>query len=184
MATRIRLDTREFDVRLAAMRRPQAPIARALNRSIATGQTLAARLISQEMGLKVSTVKKFLRVRKATGQNLTATLYASAKRVPLIEFKARGPEPSRGRPGGVRSGLSGGAPRLARAFIATMPTGHRGVFERNPGAGRLKIHEKFGPSVWQSFKRVEPEVRARVSEQANTNIAHEVAYALARSSGV
>lgn len=189
MSARIRLDVREFETQLAKLRRPAAPIARALNRSLTSGRALGARLVAAEMGLKVSVVKALIRTSSATQSNLTATIYASAKRIPLIDFGARGPEPSRGRRGGVTAKLRGGPGRYPHAFIATMPSGHRGVFMRRQGASRrgapphraqLPIVELKGPSIWQSFQRVAPEVTARTTEQLGKNIASEIAYALSR----
>lgn len=191
MAGTMRLDVREFESQLAKLRRPGAPVARALNRSITSGRALAARLISREMGLKVSTVKAALRTTSANQNHLTATLTASTKRIPLIQFNARGPEPSRGKPGGVTAKLKGGPGRYPHAFIATMPTGHRGVFTRPDGVRRrrgaapnrsqLPIVELKGPSIWRAFEQVEPEVRARTGEQLVKNLASEIAFALSRT---
>lgn len=186
----VKFDLAPFQAKLDVLRRPQAPIMRALNKSIASGNTLAARLISQDTGLKVGTVKKALSIRKATASNLSATLSAGAKRIPLIEFGARGPEPSRGRPGGVRANLKGGAGIYPHAFIVTMKNGHRGVFERVKGGNRrgpkpnrsqLPIYELPGPSIWQVFQKVRADVQARVEEQFAKNAQSEIAYALSQA---
>jgi hypothetical protein len=181
LAVKIQVDFTHFDAKLRVLREPQKPIARALNRSIASGKTLAARLIAQDLGLAVSVVKEFVKTKDATQTNLSATLYASAKRIPLIDFKATGPEPSRQRAGGVTAKLKGGAGRYPHAFIATMRSGHRGVFQRNKGAGRLPIHEKHGPSIWKSYQRADAEVRARVQEQLAKNLSSEITYALSQA---
>lgn len=177
---RLTFDTSEFSARLAVLRRPNQPIMRALNKSIASGNTLAARLVAQDLGLNVGVVKEFLKIQKATSSNLSATLSASAKRIPIIDFKARGPEPSRGRPGGVRASLKSGAGVYPNAFIATMKSGHRGVFERVKGAGRLPIRELRGPSIWQAYGKVQAEVEARVQEQLAKNVASEISYAISQ----
>lgn len=178
VATRVLLDTTEFDRQVSRIRRPQAALARALNRSLDSSVTLAARLVSGDMRLKVSTVKEHLKKRRATETQLTASLYASAKRVPLIDFNARGPEPSRGAGGGVRARTAVG--RYPNAFIATVGIGrHRGVFERK-GRRRLPIRELHGPSVWQSFQKFHQPIQDRAREQLGKNIAREIAYALSR----
>src|SRR6185295_6722251 len=107
---------------------------RALNRGIASARTLMVREIARDTGLKSADVRNALPMREATANNLTATLAASLKRIPLIKFNARGPEPSRGKGRGVTYRLTGSRGRHPNAFIATMGSGHRGVFARIAGA--------------------------------------------------
>lgn len=180
MSTTATLDLREFEIRLAVLKRPQAPLVRALNRSIGSGQTLAVRSVSGEMGLKAATVRNYIKTTPATPSRLEATIYASARRVPLVAFNARGPEPSRGKGGGVRAKLAGGAGSYPHAFLATMRSGHRGVFQRRAGSGRQPIAELHGPSTWQAYQKVEPAVRARTAEQLAKNVEHEISFALSR----
>lgn len=177
-----RLDLREFETRIAILKRPQAPIVRALNRSMASAKTAAVRLISQDMGLKASDVRDLVRVEEATPTRLTARLFASAKRIPLIRLGAKGREPSRGRPPGVRVRMKGGAGIYPQAFIATMPSGHRGVFQRKVRlkGPRLPIHELRGPSIWQAFQKHQAAAAARAQEQLGKNLEHEVTFALSR----
>lgn len=178
---KISFDFRQFEAQLRVLKQPHVPLMRALNKSIASGNTMAARLVSQDLGIQVGVVKDFLKVSKASASNLSATLSASAKRIPIIDFKARGPEPSRGRPGGVRASLKSGAGVYPRAFIATMSSGHRGVFERVKGATRLPIRELRGPSIWKAYGKVADEVEARVREQLVKNVASEINYALSQA---
>lgn len=169
-----------FDKAIAQLRNPAKPLARAINRSANSGKTLGARLVSQDMGLKVGAAKEFINVRPATESKLEATITASARRVPVLDFNARGPEPSRGRGNGVRARTQTG--RYPKAFIATMPsTGHRGVFQRKDGAPRLKIYELFDISIWTSFHKQTNEIQARVQEQLDKNVASEINYALSRA---
>lgn len=180
MTFTVTLDLKEFEAKIAALQRPQQPLVRALNRSIASGKTLAVRLVSQDMGLKVGTVRDLVTVREASAGSLSASLFASAKRIPLIAFGATGPEPSRGRGRGIASKLKGGAGRYPRAFFATMSTGHRGIFQRKAGAQRLPIQELRGPSIWQAFQKYTPEAVARTQEQLVKNVAHEIEFALSK----
>ena len=186
----ITLDLKEFEAKIAALQRPRQPIVRALNRSIASGQILAVRLIAQDMGLKVAMVRRFVMTHEASTGSLSATLFASAKRIPLIAFGASGPEPSRGRGRGIKSKLKGGAGRYPHAFFATVGIGrHRGIFERvgtdlrkSVGAWsqNLPIRELRGPSIWQAFQKYIPEAIARTKEQLVKNIAHEIEFALSK----
>jgi hypothetical protein len=121
---------------------------------------------------------------------MTARLISSGARIPLIDFSARGPEPSRGRGRGVSYKLAGAGGRLPHAFIATMRSGHRGVFERSPGGKRrgpkpersqLPIHEKFGPSIAVVFQHQIPVGEARRAEVLVKNVQHEIEFALSRA---
>lgn len=178
MGVSIVLDRSQFDAQLAKLKRPGAPLARALNKSIESGRTLAARMVSRDMSLKVSTVKELVKTKKATHTNLVASLFASARRVPVLDFNARGPEPSRGRGPGVRAKTP--ARVYPHAFIATVGRGgHRGVFQR-VGPARLPIRELHGASIWQSYQNFTGEIQTRVLEQLGKNVASEIAFALSK----
>jgi Prophage minor tail protein Z (GPZ) len=153
---------------------------RALNRALTSGHTELARLISKDMGLKVSVVKAALKSTPATPARLEVRLAASAKKLPLIKFGARQ----------TRSGVSynigtggGGRKALAHAFIATMPTGHSGVFTRIGKFGRRgnpkleKIGEKFGPSIGGVLAKYRNQGIAKMREAFESRLAHELKFA-------
>jgi hypothetical protein len=181
MQASISLNTREmtrgFD---AILTKSNAAIARALNRSIESGKTTMARLIAADMGVKVSDLRDRILVVKATPERHVAELKASAKRIPLYDFGARGPVPSRGRGRGVTIRNPRGSQRLPHAFIAKMASGHTGVFERT-GTARLPIQEKFGPSIWLVFVKNRAVGQARALEQLQKNLPHELRFALTRA---
>lgn len=151
-------------------------LVRALNRGIRSAATFMGREIAKDMGLKVGDAKRMVAVREATWTRQEARLSASRKRIPLIDFKARGPEPSRGKGRGVTYRLPGGRGRAEHAFIATMPTGHRGVYARS-GRSRLPIHEKFGPSVGKVFEKIRPQGLQVAQDAFVKNFKHEFEYA-------
>jgi len=159
-------------------RAPRA-IARALNRSALSTRTLMVRHMAKDMGLNVRKVREQVEIEEAkpTKDRLRARVIASGKRIPLIDFRARGPEPSRGRGRGVSARLPGGKGRYPNAFISTMKSGHRGVFQRK-GKGRLPIYELFGPSLPHVFTKYVPDGLARGEEAMQKNLAHELSYAL------
>lgn len=139
-------------------------ILRALKRGTAAASTHANRVVSADMGLKVGDVRKRIRVVEPNGSTLEGQLRASFRRVPLIDFGATGPDPSRGRGGGVRYRIgTGGRGRSPHAFIATMPTGHRGIFERKT-TKRLAIRELFGPSIGRVLSERQREILSRGSD--------------------
>jgi hypothetical protein len=157
----------------------QAPIAivRALNKSIASAKTAMNRVVSQDMGLKVSDVSAKIGIVPAAADRQRARLYADATRIPLIKFGAKGPEPSRGKGRGVTAKLGQARGRYPTAFIATMAGGHRGVYVRNAKA-RLSIRELFGPSIAHVFEKHVNVGIARGQEQLAKNLKSEFRFAL------
>lgn len=133
-------------------------IPRALNKTATTARAEAAREIkSAGYGLKIAAIKKSITVVRANSTQLRAIVRASGRPIPLIEYGARQTRP------GVTVTVLNGRKLIKGAFIATMPTGHRGVFVRNAATrkrvvrnGRvtssgLPIRELYGPSVPQAF---------------------------------
>jgi hypothetical protein len=155
-------------------RRAPAAIARAQNRAIAAGRTQLGRDVRADMkGVKASTIRERLIATNANKANPIARLRADARRVPLIEFGARGPYPSRGR-GSVRAG----GKRYQGAFIMEKRRGGgRGVFART-GGPRLPVVELHGPSIYQSAKNHLGPAKDRATEVFQTRLAHEIQHEL------
>jgi Prophage minor tail protein Z (GPZ) len=130
-------------------------LVRALNKTADQVKVAASREVrSAGYNLKASTIKQALKVRHASQGNLTATVVATGRPIPLIQYAARQTAK------GVTVSVKKGRKLVAGAFIATMPGGHRGVFVREPGGHhkkvrrgaktgwhQLPIRELFGPSV-------------------------------------
>lgn len=169
--------------RPAALVLPYA-IARGINRSAGSAQTVAVRELSRDLGARAKDVRDNLRLKPARAQDLSATLTATGRRIPLISFHARGPEPSRGRGRGVTYRIRGGPQRLPHAFIATMRSGHRGVFRRAE-VRRLPIIELFGPSIPLVFARraIRNAILGRYAEVLPGNLKHEIEFELRRLEG-
>jgi hypothetical protein len=127
---------------------------RALNKMADQVKVGAAReMRSAGYNLKIGDIKKGLKVGRATGSSLVATVTASGRPIPLIGYSARQTAK------GVSVNVLKGRKVINHAFIATMPNGHKGVFIR-PGKQHkrvskngkliwsgLAIKELFGPSV-------------------------------------
>jgi len=160
-------------------KRVQTAAVRSLNRGINSARTVMVREIAKDTGLRSGDVTKALRLRLATAAQPEAALAASLKRIPVIQFRATGPEPSRGKGRGVKAKVSGST-RYPHAFIATMPTGHRGVFARRRTA-RLPIKELFGPSLGRVFAKYRPIGLARAVEAFKQNFTHELERETGRS---
>lgn len=153
----IRVDVRSDMRRVTAQFKAAAEAAtgtatlRALNRAATTVRANAAREISREYNIKVGAARRRFSIRRATRAQLIAEVIARARPLPLIEFSAR-----QTRRGGVTVRIKrSGTKRFREAFIATMASGHRGVFfrERRGGdrARRLPIEEVFSLSIPQAF---------------------------------
>ncbi len=151
-------------------------IARALNRSGASGKTIMVREISREIGVKVGDVRDTVTVSQAHTGRLQVDVIATGKRIALEDFHAKGPMPSRGRGKGVTYRIGSTRKTLPHAFRARMPSGHIGVFQRS-GAARLPIHEKFGPSLPHVFRKFKSLGLARMKEQLIKNLQHEFRFA-------
>lgn len=155
----------------------------ALNRSMSSTRTESARIISRELGLKVGDVKNRLTLVKATDVRLTSEIHGTGKRIPLIHFKARQAKE------GVVVNLGGKRVLYRGHFIATMPTGHRGVFFRKGGrrvyrrddkghvySSELPIVERTGPGIPQTITRnaVFKAIEKKMYAEWDKNIAHEI----------
>lgn len=160
-------------------KRATRAIVRSMNRALTSGRTLMVQRIAADTGLRSSDIKKAMAFSEASAQNLEARMALGLKRIPLIQFNARGPEPSRGKGRGVSYRLKGGSGRIPTAFIATMRSGHRGVFAR-VGKARLPVRELFGPSLGHVFAKYRPEGIARVKEAFAKNFASEMAFEKSR----
>lgn len=168
---------------------------RALNRSIKSGQSVMTKEIAGDTGLKQKDVREALSLREATASRPEASLGATVKRLKLIKFGAKGQTPSRGRGRGVTYRLKGGKGRVETAFIATMKSGHTGVFRRvgaivkgaaGPTASGRRSHgawsnnlpiiELQGPSIGQVFRKFRPAGLARALEVFQKNFDHELEF--------
>ena len=162
----------------------QAPVvlARALNRAGGSGLTAMRRAVATDMGVSQKAITRVLVTTKANASRLGWGITMKGRRIPLIEFKARGPEPSRGRGRGVSWRYPGAKMRGPNLFIATVGShpdreGHRGVFGRMPGVSRLPIKEKFGPSIPHVAEKKVPVFEAAANASLEKNVLHEIKWA-------
>lgn len=177
----LRLDAKDAQRAIARLRQvaPQR-IARAVNRAGVSARTLMTREIARDMALKQADVKPHLATRDARAESPTFTLEIKGARMPLIKFGAR--QTRRG----VTANTGGGRKVYPGTFIATMRSGHTGVFQRVKGANRrgpkphrsqLPIEEKHGASLPLVFEKHAPAALARGEEQLVKNLVHELKFA-------
>lgn len=137
--------------------------ARALNKTAASAQSAAVKTLAQDIGLNQRAVRSAFWLRKASARCLTAVMgTVKGKRLPLIQID---PKAKQGAAGVCYRGRGGVQRLIPHAFLATMPTGHRGIYARKSGAGRLPIHELQGPSVAYVFQQ------SRVQETIHQTVA-------------
>ena len=176
---------------------------RAINRTAKTARARTARKIAGKVKVRVSEVKKGIRILTACGDLWHARLIITTRRIPLIQFGARQFKK------GVKYQISkaGGRKIIKGAFIQTMPItgatqarGHRGVFKRDidadlsegrdkkgrPRKNRLPIREKFGPSlgiVFEDAASIAAETIAETNAELEKNIDSQVRFLLSRRAG-
>ena len=112
----------------APKRLPRA-VAKALNDGAVRARSESVRLIGAEWNVKSTAARKALSIRRATVTKLESSVEATGGRgrgIPLASFNAR--QTKRGV--SVKLKRAGSRGLLPGAFIATMKSGHRGVFTR------------------------------------------------------
>lgn len=137
---------------------------RAINDTIKYVSKEMANEAKKNYVVKVTAAKKTLSIRKAKQSSISGeVLSKSDKKVPLLGFKnkptKRAPDPpafysSQVLQGGSLKALTGSDDR-SKGFIATMKSGHTGVFQRTGRTtknGKAQIAELFGPAIPSMFK--------------------------------
>ena len=157
-------------------------IVRALNKTIRPVATAGIRVMAKEMRVPQKAIRKHSHIRKATFQQKRATITMSGRRIPIMTFGAR-----QTKRGVTYKGRSGGRQLIPGAFIATMPSGHVGVFKRTgqfnrtrsgryAGQRREAIGERFGPSPPHVFVRpsVQKAMESTAAARWKKNLDHEL----------
>lgn len=150
-------------------------ISTAINKTLRRVRTMEAREIREELNLKYSDVLARFRIEHSTVAKLAGSVTASRKAVPMIKYGAKQTA------AGVRVIVrrSRGVETIKSAFIATMASGHTGVFRRAPDAKHrrvikngksrstaLPIKEVYGPTVVGVLAN-KPGMLKSIADQAN-----------------
>ena len=145
-------------------------MSRALNRTAMSARTEISRNLSRRIGLKIKDVRDRLTLIRASYSNWRSAVTVSRKRFGLISFGARQTRK------GVTYKKGGGRVLIRHAFIATMKSGHTGVFKRKLSS-RLPIAELRGPSLGQVYMGAADEaasIHRRSLDKLNKNIHDQV----------
>lgn len=159
-------------------------VVRALNDVADQAKVRASRDIrAAGYNLKAARIKKAIAVIRAQPGRLVAVVRASGRPIPLIEYDGR-----QDRKGRVTVKVKEGRKVVADAFIATMPTGQKGIFVRLGTAhkrvvknGRVRysglpIRELYGPSIPAVFgdQVIQSALEALVREKFPGILKHEL----------
>ena len=156
-------------------------MSRGLNRTATQARTLTSRCLSKRTGLKVGAVRKSTKIYKATYSRWRAAIAMNNRKIPLIRFKAK--QTKKGVT--YKDYATRMRTLITHAFIAVMPSGHRGVFLRET-VKRLPITEQKGPSLMDIFSGARDEAAGIQRESAAKlakNIHDQVQLILRRRAG-
>lgn len=134
-------------------------MSRGLNRTATSARTEISRSLSKRIGLKIKDVRDKLSLQRASYSNWRSAVRISGKKIGLIKFRVRQTKKGVTYKHGRKRVL------VRHAFIATMKTGHRGVFLRK-GIERLPIKEIRGPSLAQVFTGAQDDINRIQAESA------------------
>ena len=155
-------------------------MSRAINRAVDMAATDLKRRVADQIELPKGEVAKGIGKRKASLANLAGAVDALPHRPALMKFKG-----TRQIKRGVKYRIgTAGFKTILHGFIATMKSGHRGVFLRATYAkgkfismvGKPKreaIYERFGPSIWKVITNT-PGLLTEANQKAAENLNKQV----------
>lgn len=158
-------------------RRLRSGTATAINKTVTRTRAFMVKAIAEMTGLPPLYVSPALKTVRASGERLEGEVNAAtrmgARMIPILQLRARqlGRGPS--VPGGVSFQFAGQTKTLPNAFIATMRSGHRGVFTR-VGRSRLPIIEEKGPAMRTVFELAAEKGRAFAQQDLIASMAREL----------
>lgn len=178
----VEVDSKALLAALDNLGKQTAPaLVAALNKAAATTKTEAGRSIRQEINLGASAVNKSLSIKRANRGDLSAAITIAGKQVPLIAFTGT----RQTRKGvSVKPLKTGSRSVIPHTFIATMNSGHRGVWWRGKGAGRLPINELFSVAVQQVLKTKQlGHLIVLVKHRIEVELRNQIAFRTKRAQG-
>lgn len=148
----------------------------AINRGLTTMRQKSTEKVRESYHIKRKdlTDRSVMRMKKANFSNLSGSIRYSGAVIPLIKFNVKPTKPSK-RPVTVSVLKKNTGERLQNAFIARMPSGHTGVFERLTRE-RTPTKELYGPSIKHMLENEEvlSKIEADVQRQVDRRLEHEI----------
>lgn len=151
-------------------------LSNALNRGLSKVKTGATKRVKEVYTVQTGALSAAtkIRVQNASTGNLVGQVSFSGVKIALYKFSVTPKVPGTGSRvfATVKRGEGG---TFEEAFIATMQSGHTGVFERE-GPKRFPIEEKMGLSAAQMVgnEKVIEAVEKEAQETVNERIEHEI----------
>lgn len=144
----------------------------AVNRSLTTGRTLISKSVRDVATIKAGDVKDAMKIKRASVANPKGSIRIDHKPISLSKFTI-----SQKKPGvSARVWKGSGRTLYKHAFIATMRSGHKGVFRR-VGRNRLPIKEIYGPTP-EGLLRKRPalleSIKAAIGDAFRKNLESQV----------
>ena len=125
-----------------------AATARASNKAGNKTKTFAVRMLAKKYNFKIGTLKPMFRVSpRARKNNPTVAIMGRGARIPMIKVKGAKRQGARG----VRFNAGGGSKVHAHTFLATMESGHKGIFVRTHKRGGRRPH-RVSPSTGKRYR--------------------------------
>jgi hypothetical protein len=175
-------------------------IARAAKSAAEVGKKETKRQLSAEYTLPSSEIVKSLEV-KPLGEGMQLRIFSSVHDLILFKHKPKMPMPPAKGPVQVQVKKGDGSSELGHAFVAKMPSGHIGIFEREGEKRKNKdshgkeiasskehdhIKELSGPSTVGMFKAnetVHNAVIEKIMETLDKRMIHELKWILGEIKG-
>lgn len=158
-------------------------IARAINKAAEKARTEGIKAICGEYAIKPSDVRKTIHIVRARPGNLSAQIISTGGPIPLIKFHVTPRKPPakgtkvKDREVVIAGVKFGNAVSMPHSFIATMESGHTGVFSRK-GTGRNSIEERYSPAVPQMLgnKAVLEIIEEQALKRLDKELRHQISY--------
>lgn len=205
MKIQLQIDQRSLDASKLVMAQLNGVfgkvVSRAINKSLVSVRAAATDEIAKDLNLTKTKIRESFTLKNATQADASGFVTSRSKPIPLIEFSgtralARGGVSVQVKKTGTRE-------KLLHAFIATMRSGHRGVFERRETIYQgkpwrknvnyaalakmgviesLPIDQLYGPRITDEYAKgpVLAVVQAKADEVYTKNLEHELDYELSR----
>jgi hypothetical protein len=155
----------------------------AINRATQRAKTETGRKVREKYVIKQGDAVKTLSVRPAGGGSLKAEMTSKGSTIPLINFNTAPKKRNKNPPRVLKAAVFRGKARkpIPGAFVATMSSGHTGVFKRE-GKKRLPIRELRGPAVPSMVgnEEVMEHVQNVYGEEMGKRLPHELDRLLGR----
>ncbi len=149
---------------------------RTVNKLITKSKTEAGRRVREIYNVKAKDLNRSVKIKRANFQNMEATLTVRGRKIPVYMFS-----PRQTRQGvSIRIRKDRGRKVIGTSFIATMPSGHIGVFQRKTKK-RYPIKELYSVSPAQMYEQEGMKaVSEMIEKEGGKILQHEIDYEMSK----